>query len=58
MEMGDEEPLVQFVDEARNAPNALALFRSLSEVFKPALRDAYRAMPQPSWPELQPSPKP
>jgi len=43
MEIGDEEPLVQLVDEARNAPSGLALFRSLAEVFKPALRDAYRA---------------
>jgi uncharacterized ferritin-like protein (DUF455 family) len=43
MEIGDEEPLVQLVDEARNAPNALAMFRSLVEVFKPALRKAYQA---------------
>ncbi len=43
MEIGDEEPLVQLVDEARNAPNALAMFRSLVEVFKPALREAYQA---------------
>jgi uncharacterized ferritin-like protein (DUF455 family) len=43
MEIGDEEPLVQLVDEARNAPSALALFRTLAEVWKPALRDAYRA---------------
>ena len=43
MEIGDEEPLIQLVDEARNAPNALALYRSLLEVFKPALLAAYQA---------------
>lgn len=37
-----EEPLIQFVDEARNAPSALAFFLSLLEVFKPALRAAYQ----------------
>jgi hypothetical protein len=37
-----EEPLIQFVDEARNAPSALAFFLSLLEVFKPALLQAYR----------------
>lgn len=37
-----EEALIKFVDEARNAPNALAYFLSLLEVFKPALRDAYQ----------------
>ena len=37
-----EAPLIQFVDEARNAPNALAFFYSLLEVFKPALAHAYR----------------
>ena len=42
MEIGDEEPLIQLVDEARNAPNALALYRSLVEVFKPALLGAYQ----------------
>jgi hypothetical protein len=36
-----EEPLIQFVDEARNAPNALAFYLSLVEVFKPALLSAY-----------------
>jgi hypothetical protein len=43
MEIGEEEPLIGLVDEARNAPSALALFRLLTEVFKPALRDAYDA---------------
>jgi hypothetical protein len=37
-----EEPLIQFVDEARNAPSALAFYLSLGEVFKPALLQAYR----------------
>nr|NIV15576.1 hypothetical protein [Fodinibius sp.] len=37
-----EEELIKFVDEARNAPNALAFFKSLQEVFLPALRDAYQ----------------
>lgn len=37
-----EEALIKFVDEARNAPSALAFFLSLVEVFKPALRAAYR----------------
>lgn len=37
-----EEPLIKFVDEARNAPNALAFFLSQLEVFKPALRDVYQ----------------
>ena len=43
MEIGEEGPLVRLVDEARNAPSALALYRSLLEVFKPALLRAYRA---------------
>ena len=43
MEIGDEGPLIRLVDEARNAPSALALYRSLLEVFKPALLNAYRA---------------
>jgi hypothetical protein len=42
MEIGDEGPLLQLVDEARNAPSALALFWSLAEVFKPSLLAAYR----------------
>lgn len=42
MEMGDEEPLIQLIDEARNAPSALAMYQSLVEVFKPALLRAYR----------------
>jgi hypothetical protein len=37
-----EEPLIQLVDEARNAPSALAFYISLLEVFKPALQQAYR----------------
>jgi uncharacterized ferritin-like protein (DUF455 family) len=37
-----EEPLIELVDEARNAPNALAFYLSLLEVFKPALLAAYR----------------
>jgi Protein of unknown function (DUF455) len=37
-----EEPLIQLVDEARNAPSALAFYLSLLEVFKPALLQAYR----------------
>jgi hypothetical protein len=37
-----EEPLIQLVDEARNAPSALAFYLSLLEVFKPALLRAYR----------------
>lgn len=41
MEIGEEGPLLRLVDEARNAPSALALFRSLLEVFKPALLKAY-----------------
>jgi Protein of unknown function (DUF455) len=36
-----EKPLIQFVQEAGNAPNALAFFLSLLDVFKPALRNAY-----------------
>lgn len=42
MELGDEEPLIHLVDEARNAPSALALYRSLLEVWKPALLRAYQ----------------
>jgi Protein of unknown function (DUF455) len=37
-----EEPLIQLVDAARNAPSALAFYLSLLEVFKPALLQAYR----------------
>jgi uncharacterized ferritin-like protein (DUF455 family) len=37
-----EEALIKYVDEARNAPNALAFYLSLLEVFFPALRDAYQ----------------
>ncbi len=37
-----EEPLIQFLEEARNAPSALAFYLSLVEVFKPALANAYR----------------
>ena len=37
-----EEPLIQFLDEARNAPNALAFYLSLAELFKPAMANAYR----------------
>jgi hypothetical protein len=37
-----EEPLIQFLEEARNAPSALAFYVSLVDVFKPALADAYR----------------
>ncbi len=36
-----EEPLIQLVDEARDAPSALAFYLSLVEVFKPALLDVY-----------------
>ena len=43
MELGDEEPLIKLIDEARNAPSALALFQSLLEVFKPALLTVYQA---------------
>ncbi|MBZ0298778.1 MAG: DUF455 family protein [Anaerolineae bacterium] len=42
MEIGEETALMNLVHEARNAPNALALYRSLLEVFKPALRKAYQ----------------
>jgi hypothetical protein len=42
MEIGEEEPLLRLIDEARNAPSALALYQSLVEVFKPALLKAYR----------------
>jgi hypothetical protein len=38
-----EEPLIQFLEEARNAPSALAFYLSLVQVFKPALANAYRA---------------
>jgi hypothetical protein len=38
-----EEPLITLVDEARNAPSALAFYLSLAEVFKPALLEAYRS---------------
>jgi hypothetical protein len=38
-----EEPLIQFLEKARNAPSALAFYLSLAEVFKPALVNAYRA---------------
>ena len=37
-----EEPLIRFIDEARNAPSALAFYLSVVEVFLPALREAYR----------------
>jgi hypothetical protein len=37
-----EERLVKLVDEARNAPGALAFFYSLLTVFKPALMHAYQ----------------
>ncbi|MBT5516577.1 DUF455 family protein [Candidatus Peregrinibacteria bacterium] len=37
-----EEELIRLVDEARNAPNALAFFNSMLMVFVPALRDAYQ----------------
>ena len=43
MSQEGEEPLIQFLDEARNAPNALAFYLSLVELFKPALANAYRA---------------
>ncbi len=42
MEIGEEGPLLRLVDEARNAPSALAFYRSLLEVFKPALLNAYQ----------------
>ncbi|MFQ3568309.1 MAG: DUF455 family protein [Aggregatilineales bacterium] len=42
MEIGEEGPLLRLVDEARNAPSALAMFQSLLRVFKPALLKAYR----------------
>lgn len=42
MEIGSESALMNLVNEARNAPNALAMYRSLLEVFKPALRKAYQ----------------
>ncbi len=42
MEIGSESALMNLVSEARNAPNALAMYRSLLEVFKPALRKAYQ----------------
>ncbi len=37
-----EQPLIEFADEARSAPSALAFFQGLVEVFLPALRRAYR----------------
>ena len=43
MEIGDEEPLMRLVNEARNAPSGLAFVQSLAQVFKPALAAAYRA---------------
>lgn len=43
MEIGEEGPLLRLVDEARNAPSALAMMQSLAEVFKPALLEAYNA---------------
>lgn len=43
MEIGDEEPLMRLVNEARNAPSGLAMVQSLAQVFKPALLAAYRA---------------
>lgn len=43
MEIGDEEPLMRLVNEARNAPSGLAMVQSLAQVFKPALVAAYRA---------------
>ncbi|MEM7028940.1 MAG: DUF455 family protein [Chloroflexota bacterium] len=43
LEKGDEEPLITFLDEIRHAPNALALYLTLVDLLKPALRDAYQA---------------
>ncbi len=43
MEIGDEEPLLQLINEAHNAPSALAMYQALTEVFKPALQQAYQA---------------
>jgi hypothetical protein len=42
MSKAGEEALIKYVDEARNAPNALAFYLSLKVVFFPALRDAYQ----------------
>lgn len=38
-----EEPLIQLMDEARNAPSALAFYLALVQVLLPALKDAYQA---------------
>jgi len=43
MEKEGEEPLIQLLDEARNAPSALAFVYALVKVLKPALARAYRA---------------
>jgi uncharacterized ferritin-like protein (DUF455 family) len=43
MEIGDEEPLMRLINEARNAPNGVAMVQSLAHVFKPALAAAYQA---------------
>jgi hypothetical protein len=43
MEIEADEPLIQLLEQARNAPSALAMVSSLTEVFKPALLNAYNA---------------
>ncbi|MBP7690639.1 MAG: DUF455 family protein [Anaerolineales bacterium] len=43
MEVEDEQPLVQLLDETINAPSALAYIWALTEVLKPALLTAYQA---------------
>ncbi len=42
MEVEDEQPLVQLMDDTINAPSALAYVWAVAEVLKPALLKAYR----------------
>ncbi len=46
------------IDLRRRLTEEDPYFRMIRERWSEALRDAYRAMPRPSWDEAQPSPKP
>ncbi len=46
LEIGDDAPLVDVFDAARNAPSAEAFLLSLARLFKPAMLSAYREYEQ------------
>jgi uncharacterized ferritin-like protein (DUF455 family) len=42
LEIGDDKVLIDFIHQSFNAPNPLAFVMSLSRVFKPVLKQAYK----------------